>query len=317
MLKSITRKLFGGGARSGETRLQQARMIACDLDGTLLNRDEMIGAASMRMIREIESIGVPFVIITRRHHQAVEPHVELLGTATPIVSLDGAMIRLPYADTPSFTAEFDQDFARDILDEIDQMVGVSFCAITPDHFFHSDPDPQLPWQHQHWNVDLQQVNGIDPVKGTVLEIIATGSLHGVNAVLEYVERKMQKNELKLHLFESRSMQGTWYLEVRPIQATKEMALERLTAEWGIPLKEVIGIGDYHNDLGFCGKSGYVVALANAVKEMKQIADFVTERSCLDEGINEFFELFLRLRGADVDAMLKASTPEQVQRRRSR
>ena len=81
------------------------------------------------------------------------------------------------------------------------------------------------------------------------------------------------------------------------------------------MDRVIGIGDHYNDLEFCKAAGYVAVPQNAVKGMKELADFITVRDCLDEGINEFLEHFLAVRG--VDTAEASAAPVRPGRRRSR
>jgi hydroxymethylpyrimidine pyrophosphatase-like HAD family hydrolase len=85
----------------------------------------------------------------------------------------------------------------------------------------------------------------------------------------------------------------------------------------IGLKDVIGIGDNRNDLDFCEKAGYVVAVRNAVKELKALADFITARDCTEEGINEFFEIYLRAHDVDPLAVIPVSERPRQSRDRSR
>ncbi len=296
---SFTEKLFGASRKTGEARLRKTRLIACDLDGTLLNGDEMIGPVAMRRIADIEALGIPFVMITRRHHLAAEPYAELLKMTTPIISLDGSMIALPSTCAPIFTVCPDQEFMRDIVDEIGGTRGADFCAVTPEKFHISKDDLVLPSQHVHWNIDTVLASSAGAEGwGIILEIVAVGSLHAVNSVLKYIEEKMRKEELKLRLYESRSNRDVWFLEIRPTEAGKRGALEWYTAELGISMKEVVGIGDYRNDLEFCERSGYVVAMQNAVPELKKIADFITTRTCLEDGVEEFLGHFLTVRGVE-------------------
>jgi hydroxymethylpyrimidine pyrophosphatase-like HAD family hydrolase len=147
-------------------------------------------------------------------------------------------------------------------------------------------------------------------------VIASGSFQAVNSILHYVEEKMRPGELKLRLYESQSQSDHWYLEVRAAAATKYNALVRLIRGYGIALTEVIGIGDHYNDVDFCRKSGYVVAPRNAVKEMKEIADFITARDCTEQGIDEFLTYFLHVRGIEFDPGSLYS-PMPNKRRRSR
>ncbi|MCC7437563.1 MAG: Cof-type HAD-IIB family hydrolase [Armatimonadetes bacterium] len=311
MLKTITNKLFGSGTH--DRRLLNARAIVCDLDGTLLNRDEMIGAATSQMIAALRAVGIQFILATRRHHHAAEPYADLLHLDTPVISLDGAMVSLPHQSSPMFTAPFDQEFARDILEEIEQTIEANFCAVTPGCLFVSDADMALPVQHHHWNINTQSVDSAAMVQQPIIEVIATGGYHSVNAVYNYIEAKMNKGELKVRLYQSRSRQQSWLLEARPRNANKQTAADQVAASLGISMKQVIAIGDYYNDVELCRKAGFAVAMQNAVPELKQIADYVTNRSCLDDGIDDFLETLMEARGLQ-------STPHQQQsqqRQRSR
>ncbi len=315
MIRSFSKKLFGGLRRSKDDLLRNIRLIACDLDGTLLNRDDMIAPSTGEMIRLLEDAGVRFVVITRRHHQSVEPYLELVGLAEPIISLDGALIRPPHSPIIIHTTPFDQPFALDILDEARLTDGVSWCAVTPDLFYFSKPDVTLPTYHVHWNIETLSIDGdVDRIVGPVLEVIICGGYYGVNSVFSYVQEKMAPDELKVRMYESYSTSDLWYLEIRSAGATKENALEWMAGHDGIPLETVVGIGDHYNDVEFCRRAGYVVAMRNAVPELKEIADFVTVRECVDEGINEFLSHFLSLRG--IEYVLK-NVPRADARPRSR
>lgn len=311
MIRSLSRKLFGGMRRSKDDILRNIRLIACDLDGTLLNRDDMVAPSTAEMIRLIEEAGVRFLVITRRHHQSVEPYIELVGLASPIISLDGALIRLPHSNDIIHTIPFDQSFATDILDEARLTEGVSWCAVSPDIFYFSREDVPLPTYHVHWNIETRNVEEeIDRVAGPILEVIVCGGYYGVNSVFNYVQEKSAPDELKIRMYESYSTSDLWYLEIRSRQATKENALQWLVDQREIPMDAVVGIGDHYNDVEFCRRAAYVVAMRNAVTELKELADFVTARECVDEGINEFLSHFLALRGIDYEV----SAPRQFDAR---
>ncbi len=289
----LTQRLFGG-FQSPESRLRKAALIACDVDGTLLNRDEMVGVRTISLIDSIVSLGVRFVLITRRHHQATELYAEELRLQEPVISLDGALVR-QLDGAILFTVPFDQEFALDIIDEIQGTENVECCAVTSDRLLLSDADMFLPSHYHHWNIETTVASNFEGAKGDILEVIATGNFHAVNHVFDYLTEKMRPGELKIKLYESHSRRDIWHVEVRSAAATKYRALQRLVGHGNVRMAEVIGIGDHYNDVEFCKAAGYVAVPKNAVREMKELADFVTKHDCLDEGINEFLEHFLLVR----------------------
>lgn len=314
MLRPFAKKLFSGLLGSPEEQLRRTRLIACDLDGTLLNRDEMIGAETSAMIGAIRGLGIHFVLITRRHHQAVELYGELLRVTEPIISLDGGITRTLHSAAPIAAAAFDQEFALDIIDEALSSGKADCCAITADYFYCSRADISLPSHHEDWNIETRVTADFPAIPGPILEIIITGSYHAVNGVFTYTESKMRAGELKLRMYESHSQGDLWYLEIRSSEATKERALDALTRAMGIRMEEVVGIGDHYNDIDFCRRAGYVVAMENAVSQLKEIADFITLRDSNNEGINEFLQHFLKLRGVAPGDVV---APPAERRKRSR
>ncbi|MBQ7829115.1 MAG: HAD hydrolase family protein [Clostridia bacterium] len=64
-------------------------------------------------------------------------------------------------------------------------------------------------------------------------------------------------------------------EVVPKGVNKGGALPRLAAALGIEMSKVVAIGDYHNDIAMLRAAGVGVAVANAVDEIKAVADYIT------------------------------------------
>ena len=95
------------------------------------------------------------------------------------------------------------------------------------------------------------------------------------------------------------------------------ALVQIASYYGVKMNEIVGIGDYYNDINFCKEVGFVVALNNAVKELKAIADFITTNDFHNEGINEFLEYFLNIHGVEHELKILNKKVEDISRRRSR
>ena len=70
-------------------------------------------------------------------------------------------------------------------------------------------------------------------------------------------------------------------------------MKRLTKYLNISLKETAVLGDWYNDVSLFDTSALKIALANAVYEIKQLADFVTERTNNEDGAAEFLEMVFK------------------------
>jgi hydroxymethylpyrimidine pyrophosphatase-like HAD family hydrolase len=223
------------------------------------------------------------------------------------------MTAYPNAKETISTIGIERDAAFDVLEEVIAHEKLQFVVITPWIFHYSHTDAPIPTKYEHWNIERDQIDSIDEIKDDVLEIIATGGFYSINALFDYVDARYH-DDFKLRIYESRKKSDLWFLEIRSIHATKGAALERLVEKLDIPFRDVVGIGDHRNDIDFCRQAGFVVTVNNAIDEIKEMADIITTQGCLDEGINEFFELFLRTRGIEVVASPKVFSASNQRRR---
>lgn len=276
-------------------RLRSARLIACDLDGTLLNGDDMVGFETARLVHEIVALGVEFVFITARHHYASEPFADDLGLDETIISLDGALTMRPHAPRPLATIEVDPSLAADLAACVEGTDGVDCAFVMADRLRVSRRDMVIPARHHHWNIDVDAPATIAPAGAPVLELLASGTFGAINRVYALAKERERVAGARLRLYESESHDGLWYLEVRNREASKLRALSEYVRTRGIAMREVVAIGDARNDIDFCEKAGYSVAVRNAVDRLRDIADFVTERDCTDDGICEFLHYFIEAR----------------------
>jgi hypothetical protein len=84
-----------------------------------------------------------------------------------------------------------------------------------------------------------------------------------------------------------------YIEFMNLQATKGLALKSLAARLEIPISNTVAFGDGYNDKSMMETAGFSIAMANAVDEIKAIADHVTTSND-DDGIATAVEKMLFL-----------------------
>jgi hydroxymethylpyrimidine pyrophosphatase-like HAD family hydrolase len=68
------------------------RLVACDLDGTLLRRDHTLSGRTRAALYRLDALGVPFVVVTGRSIGAWIPTARRLSLTTPAVCANGAMV---------------------------------------------------------------------------------------------------------------------------------------------------------------------------------------------------------------------------------
>ena len=83
------------------------------------------------------------------------------------------------------------------------------------------------------------------------------------------------------------------LEVVPAGSDKSVALKWFSDYSGIPLSEILSIGDGENDIEMLKESGYSAAMQNAYEHVKKSADYVTEKDKNADGLTEAIEHFIK------------------------
>ena len=99
--------------------------------------------------------------------------------------------------------------------------------------------------------------------------------------------------LKLRFYKSQDIRDFIISKfVKPVPV-KEQVLKKLCKYLKINIKDSAVLGDWYNDKTLFETDALKIAVANAVPEIKKMADFVTAKSNDEEGVLEFFEMMLK------------------------
>ena len=91
------------------------KLLAFDLDGTLLNSQGEILESSKKAIKTVQQMGVKVVLVTGRHHVAVRPYHYELGLDTPAICCNGTYIMDFSQPEPVYSQPLSKDNARSII----------------------------------------------------------------------------------------------------------------------------------------------------------------------------------------------------------
>jgi len=94
-------------------------------------------------------------------------------------------------------------------------------------------------------------------------------------------------------YKSHSQGDTYYLEIRKMGCSKGEGLRKLLKHLKIKMKDTAVVGDWYNDKSLFDSDALKIAVANAVPELKRMADFVTKGTNNEEGVAEFLKILLQ------------------------
>ena len=254
------------------------RLVATDLDGTLLQPDGTVTPRARAALRAARARGLRVVLVTGRPPRGVRP-LALADCAEVAICANGALLYdladdrlLEQHPIPAADA---QRLVRDLRQAAP---GVVFAAEAGLSFWR---EPAYPTGHP-----------LDERDGSIENALGFAT-RGIAKLLARHPRIAQK--LLLPLAEAVAgddavvtRSGTTLLEISAAGITKASALQRLCAGSGVAVAEVAAIGDMVNDLSMLRWAGHAVAVANAHTEVLAAADEVIGANDSD-GVAEYLE----------------------------
>lgn len=249
------------------------RLIALDLDGTLLGSDHEVPAANVDAVRDACATGIDVVLASARPPRSMRRHYERLGLATPVVAYNGALIHDPALGRTLYHVPIPLPAARAAVAFLRRVDPGLNLSVELDDVWHID----------EFGPDLQQVvrdYGIDPPHGvgTVDRILAEGrspALKILFSAAEMSEAELAALDACLGPEVCAVRTSSRLVEVVAAGASKARATAWLAETLGVSPAEVLAAGDSFNDIPLLEWAGTGVAMGNAPEAVRRAADVTT------------------------------------------
>ena len=266
------------------------KLIASDLDGTLLQDDGSISKETVRMIKKAEQQGIRFMVATGRSYNSAKQAVNRAGLHVPILCMNGANL---YDDEDQLLIDtpFDVPMAKEIVNAVDtnkiyleMYTSNGVYAPEKDQFvemlltilrekFVGYTDEQIKahinqrFQEETFTFTDDFISVLDDPTVTPYKLLAFSFDKGdLNAL-----RQTFANRDDLYVTSS----GFDNVEFNHKEATKGHALLAYAKTLGITPDEIMAIGDNENDLPMLTNVKYGVAMDNASDLIKAHVNYTT------------------------------------------
>ena len=267
------------------------KLIAADLDGTLLDSKSRVTRATAEAILAAQRKGIVFVPCTGRFPENAALVMLEAGIECPVICLNGAVIDLAPLGERMFEKFMDRDAAAEILYALETLGEKYFIFGKNSVFSRSD------MHRHHSEVDFERRKEL---KSRIRYS------YGKDACFEALKEPLYKFYVHFTKESSnpeaiRAMLGgiprvaltqssNNSVELMPDEVNKGSALKMLADHFGIPAGQVMALGDQMNDLPMIRYAGLSVAMGNAVEPVKQAADFITATND-EDGVARAIRLF--------------------------
>jgi Cof subfamily protein (haloacid dehalogenase superfamily) len=255
------------------------RLVATDLDGTIVRSDGTISARTTAAIARLEERGVPFVMVTGRPPRWMAPVAQATGHRGLAVCANGALLYDLHTERVVRSHLLDAAAAADVVAALrEQVPGVAFAAEDADAVFGHEPSYKVRWVTDGMRIaPVEQLYARGVAKLLVRHEDMTGDelLAAARAALG-------------GLVETTHSSAEGLLEISAAGISKASGLTAYAEERGIDAAEVVAFGDMPNDLPMLAWAGHAVAVANAHPDVLAVADEVTASND-DDGVAQVLE----------------------------
>ncbi|MDA1192200.1 MAG: Cof-type HAD-IIB family hydrolase [Candidatus Poribacteria bacterium] len=255
------------------------RILALDLDGTLLTTNKTVSPRTLASIRRVEAMGARVVIVTGRNLPKACESARLLGVPTTVIAHNGAVTAdgdtesvMDAAFIPSETAHrLCAEFrARDCEPFLYVRDGDEFRLTYESNERNPARDRYLAANASVSRRVAQVEDGIDAVE--IVHIVAIEPMSRVKSTLDELTGVHSSPNGATVMTSGGLYDGShWFLEAVPTTASKLIAISSLCDDWNISLNKVIAVGDNYNDAELLAAVGLGVAMGNAPDEIKRIS----------------------------------------------
>lgn len=245
------------------------RLVALDLDDTLLTPAGEISMQSRIVLQRVRDMGIVVTLATGRMFESAVQFARELSLDAPIITYQGALIKTGLTGEVLRSLHIAGEQARAVLRYLEgEPVHVNLYL--DDGLHVCELNDVARGYASHVNVGIREAGRLSdlPLVDAV-KIVAIGDPSYIRNHLLLRTQKLFGADLTVNTSRPH------FLEIGHMDAKKSAALAFLGSRFGIRREEVLAIGDGQNDLDMIEYAGVGIAMGNADEEVKAVADYIT------------------------------------------
>lgn len=245
------------------TKNKEIKLIALDMDGTLLTSKDEVSEANKEAIKRARAKGVSVMLSTGRWLGSCYPFAKMLALDTPLITVNGGEIWS--ADKELIERHVHDSTLMEKMWKLGKKMNVNMWIVSTEKVFNAGAYPDDFTAHEWLKI------GFSTEDLSKLDII--------RKELEQDERLELTNSLPTNI------------EVNPFGVNKANGIMRVCEELNISMDQVMAVGDSLNDIKMIQQAGIGIAMGNGQEKVRQAADFITDTNN-DDGVAKAIEHFI-------------------------
>ena len=282
------------------------KMIAIDIDGTLLNSQNVLTQKTIEVLKEASNKGVYIVLTSGRISDNVMSFCERIGADKYLISENGASIINLQTNEIIYTNYMSKDIVNKVLDLCEENSIYYMVYSQRELIVKNIKYMSLFFYKQNYNPNArikQVVAGRDYINNTTAEITKMMFCDEDRSVYRGILKKLKEikeidvlpvphiSEKKIHIDGEEKTIKYSYADISAKNCNKWTAVEFLANKLEIKKEEIIAIGDNINDMQMIYHAGLGVCMGNGSPHVKKIANVVAPSNDKD-GVAQIVEKYV-------------------------
>lgn len=267
----------------------QRKIIALDMDGTLLPKSKKIPFLTKLYLRKLTRLGHLVVLASGRPSRALKVFHEQIHSNAPVVCYNGAFTFHP--SDPNF-----KPYAKNIPHQVmlDIYTHANEAGMIMNVMFETDDEIWF----LHEDAYLANFFWLQGMAITYGDVTKTLSKDTMTAIFRVVRGEKEDALLKALVAQHPGLKmrfwgGSPYAEFYMEGTSKADGIEQICRYYGLNIKDVIAFGDGHNDLEMLLEAGIGVVMKNAHEEIKGVTPYESVDTSEKEGVRKTLKKLLR------------------------
>ena len=274
--------------------MRKIRLIALDLDGTLLGSDKQLSEENASALARAAQEGIEIVPATGRFYRGMPQAIRALPYVRYVISVNGAEVYDVVRRETVCGSEIPWERAVAVMERLDALPVLYDCYQNGWGWMTQ----ALYDQAAQYAANVHSLEMIRNLRTPVPELKAclkerASGVQKIQIFFRDMELRAKMLQALPEAFPDLVVTTSIVnnIEINSREATKGAALQKLARRLEIPIAETVAFGDDRNDISMLEAAGIGVAMGNAENEVKQAADYVTG-DCNDSGVARAIKHFL-------------------------
>ena len=244
------------------------KLIATDMDGTLLNDNGIINEKMFDLIHDLNDKNIKFAAASGRFYSQLSKNFEKVNTDMIFIAHNGALVKYNNKGETLYSNSIDKKLIASVIN-LNPELGEELFLAAENEAYIVNPSNDMLNKFTLFEVPAVILKSFSEIKTPIYKLTYYMA-HGVNSsIVDYLKENLND---KLEFVVS----GDKWIDIMNKGISKGNALKILQEKFTINKKNTMVFGDYYNDLTMFKAAHHSYAMENSPEDVKKHANFIAE-----------------------------------------